>query len=235
MSLKELNAEVEKLASPEKAKAYARFFKTGKGKYGEGDIFIGLTGPLMRSLGKKYKELSLREVVKMLHSRIHEKRFIALVVLMHQYKKADAFYRRKIVNIYLKNIRGYINNWDLVDVSASQIVGAYLLDKPRDVLYQLAFSKNLWEKRVSIISTFAFIRNNEFSDSLKIAKILLDDKHDLIHKAVGWTLREVGKKDVSLLEKFIRTNYSRMSRTALRYAIEKFAEEKRKRYLLGNF
>ena len=229
-SLPQLKKELQKLANPKQAEVLQRFFKTGKGEYGEGDIFLGIKVPIQREVANKFQELSLKDIEKLLDSKIHEHRMMALFVLIKQYKKGDENTKKKIFNFYLKNTKR-INNWDLVDLSAPKIVGDYLLDKPRNVLYKLAKSNNLWEKRIAIISTWIIIRNNEFDDTLKIAKILLNDKHDLIHKAVGWMLREVGKRDQKLEEEFLQKYYLRMPRVMLRYAIEKFEEEKRKFYL----
>jgi len=178
--------------------------------------------------------LSIEKIQELLDSEIHEKRLIGLLILIEKFKKADDSERKEIFDFYLKNAsRSRINNWDLVDLSAYQIVGGYLLDKPRDVLYKLAESDNLWEKRIAVISCFAFIRENDFNDCLRINKILLKDNHDLIHKAVGWMLREIGKKNVLVLKDFLKENYSDIPRTALRYSIEKFDGEERKGWLRG--
>jgi 3-methyladenine DNA glycosylase AlkD len=229
--VKSLIAEINSYANREKAKVLQRFFKTGKGEYGEGDIFLGITVPESRDIAIQFKDLPLEEVESLLKSKIHEERLIALLLLVHNYEKHHER-RPEIFNFYLKNTKN-INNWDLVDLSAPNIVGNYLLDKDKKILYKLANSNHLWEKRIAIISTFAFIRNNQFSDSLKISEILLADKHDLIHKAVGWMLRETGKRDVAVLEAFLKQHYKKMPRTMLRYAIEKFPESMRKRYLDG--
>ena len=229
-SLTQLKKELKKLANPKQAEVLQRFFKTGKGEYGEGDIFLGIKVPVQREAADKFQELSLKDIEKLLDSKIHEHRMMALFVLIKQYKKADENTKKIIFDFYLKNTKN-INNWDLVDLSTPKIVGDYLLDKPRSVLYKLAQSKNLWERRIAIISTWIIIRNNEFDDTLKIAKILLNDKHDLIHKAVGWMLREVGKRDQKLEEEFLKKHYLKMPRVMLRYAIEKFEEKKRKSYL----
>ena len=229
-SLTQLKKELKKIASPKQAKILQRFFKTGKGEYGERDIFLGIKVPEQRKVADKFRELSLENIAELLNSKIHEYRMTALFILIKQYQKADECEKKIIFNFYLKNIKD-INNWDLVDLSAPKIVGDYLLDKPRDVLYKLARSKNLWERRIAIISNWIIIRNNEFDDTLKIAKILLNDKHDLIHKAVGWMLREVGKRDQKIEEEFLQKYYLKMPRVMLRYAIEKFSEQKRKFYL----
>lgn len=223
--LKELKKEIQELGSPERAEHSQRFFKTGPGEYGEGDVFLGLTVPEQRKIAGKYN-LSFEEIQELLDSEIHEHRLIGLFILTRNKNKEGAF------RFYLKNTKR-INNWDLVDCSAHKIVGAFLLDKDRKILYDLARSDNLWEKRISIISTFAFIDKHEFDDSLAIAEILLNDSHDLIHKAVGWVLREIGKKDLAVEEKFLKKHYKNMPRTMLRYAIERFEEKKRQKYLKG--
>lgn len=228
--LANLEEDLLKLKNPQKAKILARFFKTGKGEYGEGDIFLGLAVPQQRQVAKKYPDLTLEELQKLLNSKFHEYRLTALLILTAQYRKSDNDQKRKIFEFYLKNAQN-INNWDLVDLSAPNIVGDYLLGKDRMILSKLAKSKSLWEKRISILSTFTFIKNGQFEDSLKIAEILLKDNHDLIHKAVGWMLREIGKKDQKVEEQFLQKHYHQMPRIMLRYAIEKFSEEKRKFYL----
>jgi len=223
-----VNNDLKKFSDLEKAKILQGFFKTGPGQYGEGDVFLGVSVPNIRKVAKGAVErLSLNDVKKLLSSKVHEKRLVALLILIEKYKKdKDVVY-----DFYLENAKG-VNNWDLVDLSAPNIVGDYLLErKDRKILYRLAKSDNLWEKRIAIVSTFAFIRDGQFSDTLKISKILLKDKHDLIHKAVGWMLREVGKRDEKLLKKFLRDNYSGIPRTTLRYAIERFEEGERLGFL----
>jgi len=230
-SLLNIKKELKILANKEKAEILQRFFKTGKGQYGEGDVFLGIVVPEQRKIVKKYyADLSLEDTVKLLHSKIHEERLVAVLILVAKYKKGSEADKKKIFNLYIKNAQ-YINNWDLVDLSAPNIVGDFLLDKDRAVLYKLAKSKNLWEKRIAILASFTFIRNKDFGDTIKISEILLEDDHDLIHKAVGWMLREMGKRDEKVLEKFLQKHYKKMPRTMLRYAIEKFEEEKRKMYL----
>jgi len=228
--LNKLKKDLNKLKNKEKAKILAGFFKTGKGEYGEGDIFLGIIVPEQLKIAKKYFDLNLNGLNKLIFSKIHEYRLVSLLILINKYNKVDNKEKKKIFSFYLKNIK-YINNWDLVDLSAPNIIGDYLLDKDRKILYKLAKSKNLWEKRISIISTYRFIKENDFNDTLKISEILLNDEHDLIHKAVGWMLREVGKKDQAIEEKFLRKYHKVMPRTMLRYAIEKFDENKRKFYL----
>lgn len=225
-----IKEEMQASADPEKAKLLGRFFKTGKGQYGEGDIFLGIMVPGQRRIAKKYAGLPLSGIRALLSSRFHEHRLVALFILTGRFRKADETERGKIFDFYLKQTR-HIDNWDLVDLSAGYIPGSYLLDKDRAVLYRLARSRNLWERRIAIIATSAFIRNGEFDDTFRIAEILLADRHDLIHKAVGWMLREVGKQDLRMEETFLRKHYRTMPRTMLRYAIERFEEKKRKAYL----
>ncbi len=229
-SLIQLKKELKELANPKQAEILQGFFKTGEGEYGEGDIFLGIKVPVQRKAADKFQDLSLEDLERLLNTKIHEYRMTALFILIGQYERGDKIEKKKIFNLYLKNTKN-INNWDLVDISAPKVVGDYLLNKPRGVLYKLARSKKLWERRIAIISAFAFIRNNEFDDTLKIAEILLNDKHDLIHKAVGWMLREVGKRDQKIEEEFLKKHYLKMPRVMLRYAIERFEEKKRKFYL----
>ncbi|HEC65599.1 MAG TPA: DNA alkylation repair protein [bacterium] len=232
-NLTQLKSELKRFGSKEKAKASAWFFKTGKGQYGEGDKFLGVSVPEQRKLAKEYKDLSLSNIKSFLQSDIHEYRLTALIILVGQFEKADEKDRKKIVGFYLKH-KERVNNWDLVDTSAGYILGQFLQDKKdRKILYKLARSKSLWDQRIAIISTYALIRDNQFSDTFKISKILLDHEHDLIHKAVGWMLREVGNRDQKTEEKFLKKHYKKMPRTMLRYAIEKFEEKKRKKYLNG--
>ncbi|HTK33451.1 MAG TPA: DNA alkylation repair protein [Candidatus Paceibacterota bacterium] len=226
--------DLRKLGKPAKAKVLSGFFKTGKGEYGEGDIFLGVTVPVQRKLAKKYKELELAEISLLLKSPIHECRLTALEILVMQYekakKRAPADNQQKIVDFYLKHIK-HINNWDLVDATAPYILGDWLLNNERDILYTYVKSKKLWERRISIISTLAFIRAGDFKDTIGLSELLLKDTHDLMHKAVGWMLREVGKRDELVLVRFLNTHAHIMPRTALRYSIEKFPESRRKRYL----
>jgi 3-methyladenine DNA glycosylase AlkD len=231
MSLKELKKEIRKKANKKKAELLQGFFKTGKGEYGEGDVFLGIMVPESRELAIKYKSLLLEDIEKLIKSKIHEERLIALLLLVHNYQK-NPERRDEIYNFYLKNTK-YVNNWDLVDLTCHKILGPQIFNGDRSILYKLASSDNLWERRISMISTFEFIRHNQFDDSLKLAEILLKDKHDLMHKAVGWALREIGKKNISILEKFLKQHYKSMPRTMLRYAIERLPEKKRKDYLDG--
>jgi len=231
--LSNLKKDLEKLRNPEKAKILQGFFKTKKGEYGEGDIFLGIVVPLQRLVAKKYTDLSLKDLQDLLSSKIHEYRLVSLLILIQQYKKADKEAKKKIVDFYLKNTKN-INNWDLVDLSCPNIIGDFLLDKNKSILYKLSKSKNLWEKRIAIISTLNFIKTNDLNPTLEISEILLNDSHDLIHKAVGWMLRELGKQNKQLEEDFLEKHYRNMPRTMLRYAIEKFPENKRKYYLNKN-
>ncbi len=228
--INQLKKDLRKLGNPKKAKMYQRFFKTGKGEYGEGDIFLGVTNPEQRAIAKKYSDLSMKELQKLLSDKIHEYRSTSLYILIDKYRKSDEAGKKEIFNFYLKNTKN-INNWDLVDLSSYHILGDYLLERDKSILYKLAKSDNLWERRISIISTYKFIKNNLFEDALKISEMLLDDDHDLIHKAVGWMLREVGKKDLKTEEKFLKKHFRKMPRTMLRYSIEKFDEPKRKYYM----
>ncbi len=228
--LETVRKELRKYADQEKAKVLRRFFKTGPGEYAQGDIFIGVMVPFARMVVKQFQDLSLADVVKLLHSKIHEERLLALLILVRQFNQVDAKTKEKIYKAYLANTK-FINNWDLVDLSAPAIVGGFLINKDRSILYQLAKSTLLWERRIAILATFAFIRSNDFEDIFKIIKLLLGDKEDLIHKACGWMLREAGKRNVSVVEEFLGKNCKIMPRTMLRYAIEKFPQNKRKLFL----
>jgi len=223
--------ELKLLANSMQAKNLQRFLKTGKGEYGEGDVSLGIKVPQIRSIVRKYwKETNLKVAEELLHSKYHEMRMCALLILVERYKKI-ASEREKIFRIYIASAK-YINNWDLVDLTAPQIVGGYLADKPKTILYQFAKSKNLWERRIAILTTFNYIYQGESQETIKIARILLHDPHDLIHKAVGWMLREVGKRvDEKILTNFLDKRYKEMPRTMLRYAIERLPEETRKYYL----
>ncbi len=234
MQLKDFQKDIKRLANPAKAAFLARFFKTGKGEYAEGDKFLGITVPESRSLAQKYKDLKFPEIKELLTSKLHEERLIALLILVHNFGKGNAEKQKEIYDFYLKHT-AYINNWDLVDLSADKIVGAYLLDKQRNILLKLAKSKNLWERRIAIVSTYQFIKHKkEYNDTFRIAKILLYDKHDLIHKAVGWMLREVGKRAAKeALIEFLREHYKTMPRTMLRYSIEHFSVVERRAYIEG--
>lgn len=230
--LNKLKKELMKKANPIGAEKAQRFFKTGKGEYGDGDVFLGLTTPEEKEIVKKYFALCLDDIQKLLNDKIHEFRYAGISILVDKYEKALKEEKQKLVNFYLKNTRN-INNWDLVDISAPHLIGDFLIDENKDILYKLAKSENLWERRIAIVSTFAFIRKGEFADTFAIAEMLLEDKHDLIHKAVGWMIREIGKRNQNALENFLKKHIKFMPRTMLRYAIEKFDEKKRKRYLKG--
>jgi len=237
MTITQLQHDLQQAKNPQKAKILQRFFKTAPGQYGYGDIFLGITVPLQRKIAKQYLHLTLAELQLLLHTNIHEQRLTALIILTEQYKQSQKQHNTKLqqsmYQFYLKNTN-WVNNWDLVDVTAPQVVGSYLLNNPQEkqILYTLAKSQNIWQRRIAIVSTFTFIRNKQFQDTLQISTILLKDNHDLIHKAVGWMLREVGKKNISVLEQFLQEHSHTMPRTMLRYAIEKFSQEKRKSYLL---
>jgi 3-methyladenine DNA glycosylase AlkD len=228
--LGQIKIEMSQLSDPDRAKNLSWFFKTGKGQYGEGDIFLGIPVPKQRKVAKKYVNLSLDDLQELLNTKIHEYRFTALVILVSKYRKAEEMGKKEIFDFCLRNTKN-INNWDLVDLSAPRIIGDYLLNKERSILYKLAKSNSLWERRLSILSTFAFIDDNDFEDALNISELLLNDEHDLIHKAVGWALREIGKRDQNIEERFLTKHYLHMPRTMLRYAIEKFDKNKRQNYL----
>lgn len=231
MGIKQILEETKSQASPARAKASAWFFKTGPGQYGEGDKFLGLTNPQVHSLVRKYKQLSLANVEKLLKSEFHEHRLLSLLILVHQFSRASDSPRQKIFNFYLDHTQ-WINNWDLVDSSAHKIVGEYLLDKSPNHLFHLAKSDNIWERRISVIASFAYINTGHPEVTLKLAQMLLHDPHDLIHKAVGWSLREVGKRcGEKYLIDFLDQHVSEMPRTTLRYAIERFPDAKRRYYM----
>ena len=232
LTLSDLKKELRAKANPGKAKILQGFFKTGKGEYGAGDIFLGIIVPETRKIAEKYSTLELAETVKLLHSKVHEERLASLLIMVNKFENGEKEEKEMIYKTYLKNTKN-INNWDLVDLSAYKIAGDYLFDEPKTILYKLAKSKSVWERRIAIMATFNFIKNNKFRETLKIAKILLRDKHDLIQKAVGWMLREIGKRNFKTEEGFLNKYYKKMARTMLRYAIEKFPERKRKRYLSG--
>jgi len=229
--LEQLKEELYSLADPEKAELAKRFDKTGEGEYGENLKYLGINVPILRKVTKKY-ELNLKEIQELLNINNQDFKFVALVILEKKYRKENN--KKKIFNFYLQNTKN-INNWGLVDISAYKIIGDFLFDKNKKVLYDLAESENLWERRIAIVSTFAFIRENKFEDTLAISELLLRDSHDLIHKAVGWMLREVGKRDEEMLKDFLKTHYDNIPRTTLRYAIEKFEENERKKWLRGEF
>lgn len=230
MRAKDLIDGLNQIASPERAKASQWFFKTGKGQYGHGDKFIGVSMPDNRTLCKKYAALSLEEIEKLLESDIHEARMAGLIIMTDQAKKADEQLKQKLYDLYLRRT-DRINNWDLIDISCRQVVGGYLENKPRDILYKLARSSDLWERRIAIVSTAFFISKGQLKDTFEISKLLLGDSHDLIHKAVGWMLRETGKKDRGQLLKFLDEYAYKMPRTALRYSIEHLPHNDRLKYM----
>jgi 3-methyladenine DNA glycosylase AlkD len=232
MMFKQITRELARLADPDQAAVLRGFFKTGPGQYGEGDVFRGIRVPVLRQIVKKYPDLPLADAEHLLHAPHHEDRLLGLLFLVAAFEKGGPELRRQIYQLYLANTR-FINNWDLVDAAAPAIAGAYLFDRSRAPLRRLARSGLLWERRIAIVSTFYCIRRNQFDGALEIAGMLLDDKHDLIHKAVGWMLREVGKRDQEAEEGFLREHCSRMPRTMLRSAIERFPREKRLLYLGG--
>jgi len=226
----QIKKDLSQLSDPERAKNLSWFFKTGKGQYGEGDIFLGIPVPEQRKVAKRYIDLPLTDLQELLSSKIHEHRLTALLILVSKYQKADDAGKAEIFSFCLRNTEN-INNWDLVDLSAPRILGDYLIKKDRSILFKFAKSNDLWKRRIAVLSTFNFINKNDFEDALSIARLLLHDENDLIHKAVGWMLREIGKKDQETEERFLGKYCSQMPRTMLRYAIEKFDEKKRKSYL----
>jgi 3-methyladenine DNA glycosylase AlkD len=233
LKTRDVKKSLKRLGNPEHATVSQRFFKTGPGEYGEGDIFIGVRVPVLRKLASEFKDLPVSEVEVLLRSPLHEERLLAILLFVHIFKKSNEGAQKNIYELYLKSTE-FINNWDLVDASAEHIVGAYLRDKNKRPLYRLAKSKNLWERRIAIMATFHFVKRHEFSETLKISNMLLCDRHDLIQKATGWMLREIGKRDLKTEETFLKAHYKKMPRTMLRYAIEKFPEDKRQRYLKGS-
>ena len=224
--------DLKKISNPVRAKNLAWFFKTGKGQYGAGDVFWGLRVPSIRQVAKKYLTLSLAEIKKLLQNKVHECRFAGVLILVDQFKKADAKQRKILYDFYLTNSKR-INNWDLVDLSAWVIVGGYMIDHPSKIklLDKLVKSKNLWQRRIAVLAGGAFIRHHRFDITLNLAKKLINDPHDLMHKAVGWMLREVGKKNQNVLEKFLDRYGLKLPRTALRYAIERLPQQQRRYYL----
>jgi len=232
--VRNIRKKLQQLGSEEKAKVLQRFFKTGPGEYGEGDVFIGVGVPELRKMVKEYPDITLEESVQLLRSRIHEERMLAFLILVGKYSRGNEDVKKRIYELYLQHTK-HINSWDLVDGSAHHIVGDFLMDKSKEPIYRLAKSNNLWERRIAILSTFRFIKYDNYLETLKISEILLTDEQDLIHKAVGWMLREIGKRDILTEEIFLKKYYKRMPRTMLRYAIEKFPESKRQKYLKGDF
>ncbi|MFA7654299.1 MAG: DNA alkylation repair protein [Candidatus Magasanikbacteria bacterium] len=231
MKVKTIKQELGKLANQTQAKILQRFFKTGPGQYGAGDKFLGIKVPQQRAIAKKYYQtVALSEITDLIKSPYHEHRLTGLIILVMKFPQATEIGQKQIFDFYLKNTKR-INNWDLVDLTTPNIVGTWLLTHERKILYQLAKSKLLWDRRIAILTTFTFIRAKQFNDAIKISEMLLTDKHDLIHKAIGWMLREIGKRDKKELIKFLEKNYAKMPRTMLRYAIEKLPKKQRKYYL----
>ena len=225
--------EIRALANKERANHSKKFFKTGKGEYGYGDIFLGVRVPKIRLIAKKNIDISITDMKTLIKSKYHEERLLGLIILVNKYSKSkDEKDRDQLYKIYVSSFK-YVNNWDLVDVTCAHVIGKHLLNKDRSILYTWAKSNDLWTKRIAIVSTHCFIRKNDLQDTFKIAKILLNDEHDLIHKAVGWMLREAGKRDLEKEEIFLKKHYKNMPRTMLRYSIEKFPEPKRQKYLKG--
>lgn len=229
-TVEKITKQLKALGNKTAAEHAMRFFKTGSGQYGEGDLFLGITVPVLRQIAKEHQDISLDDIVELLQSPLHEARMLALLIMVLQYKQGRN--EAAIYRAYLANTRR-VNNWDLVDCSAEYIVGAHLFERSRAPIIKLAKSKSLWERRIAIIATFYFIRRNQFDDTLTIANLLLNDKEDLMHKAVGWMLREVGKRDLKVEEEFLLPRYKQMPRTLLRYAIERFPEPKRLACLKG--
>ena len=226
-----IHRELKRHSDPARAAALQRFFKTAPGEYGHGDRFLGVTVPAVRAVAVRHQSLPLRDVEALLHSSWHEERLLALVILVGQYERETPTGRHAIYRVYRRNTHR-INNWDLVDCSAGPILGAHLCTGHRAALRRLARSSSVWERRIAIMATSFYIRRDEFDETLRIARLLLDDPHDLVHKAVGWMLREVGKRDRAVEEEFLRQHALRMPRTMLRYTIERFPERLRRRYLL---
>jgi len=229
-SFAEIKHFLRRYASPQKAKVLQSFFKTGRGQYGEGDIFIGVMVPNIRKTARQFSDLETAGILKLLHSKIHEERLLALLIWAMQYENGEARHKRRIFDLYLKNTR-WVNNWDLVDLTAPKIVGDFLLDRDKNLLYELAGSDSLWERRIAIVATFAFIRTGRFNETFAIARMLLADKADLIHKASGWMLREVGKREPQAVTGFLEKYCRVMPRTMLRYAIERLSQNMRRKYM----
>lgn len=232
MTAEDARTRLKSLASPAVATAATRFFKTGPGQYGEGDTFIGINVPTLRTVSRSFRAMPLDEIERLLDSPVHEERHLALMVLVLQAAKGDEIHRERIFDLYLRNTR-HINNWDLVDCSAPQVVGGYLMSGARKPLLKLARSASLWERRIAIVATQHFIRHGDFGETLAISRILLNDREDLLHKATGWMLREVGKRDQTVLEGFLDRHGAEMPRTMLRYAIERLPPDHRRAYLQG--
>lgn len=234
MKVSELRGRLRKLGDPEDARFLQGYFKTGPGEYAEGDRFLGIRVPVIRKLVKELHDTPLRTVIALLKSPIHEERLLALLILVRKFENGAEPDKKRIYDLYMSNT-GYVNNWDLVDLSAPNIVGGYLLERSHKPLSKLARSQMIWDRRIAILATFFFIRAGENGTALEIAEVLLQDREDLIHKAVGWMLREIGKRDLETEESFLKTHYHTMPRTMLRYAIERFPENRRQEYLKGKY
>lgn len=232
MTARTLLARLEELGDPEAARLAQRFFKTGPGQYGAGDVFLGIKAAPLHRLAREFQALPNAEVLELLHAPLHEARGVALLIWVRAFGRGDAAARRATYELYLANT-AHVNNWDLVDCSAASLVGGHLAERDRQPLYELARSASLWERRIAIVATHHFIRRDDYADTFKVARLLLGDGEDLIHKATGWMLREVGKRDAAALEAFLARQYRRMPRTMLRYAIERFAAPRRQQYLRG--
>lgn len=228
-----MREDLQALGDAKIAEHSTRFFKAGPGEYGEGDRFLGIRVPVLRAQAKKCRGASLKAILSMLKSKWHEERLFAVLLLVQEYGRGSEQQKAAIYDAYLAH-RQFVNNWDLVDSSAHLIVGPHLQSKKRDVLYELVQSEQLWDRRIAMMATYHFIRQQDFKDALRIAALLRDDEHDLIHKIVGWMLREIGNRDREAEETFLRKHYKKMPRTMLRYAIEKFPENRRKAYLNGS-
>ena len=223
---KTITSELQALTNAEKREIFPRFFKAGKGEYGEGDRFLGVTVPNIRAIAKLHKDISIEEIRELLQSEWHEVRLCALIIMVEKSKKKDEALRKELFNLYLSQTKR-INNWDLVDLSCRFIIGEYLLDKSRDILYQLAQSSLLWDNRIAIVSTYAFIRKGQLEDTYALSDLMMQHSHDLMHKAIGWMLREAGKRDSERLYDYVMSHRADMPRTMLRYAIEKFSPKER--------
>ena len=233
MTAEQIQKHIRRFANRKKAEILRGFFKTGPGEYGEGDTFLGIQVPTIRQIEKKFRGTPLGEIKKLIRSRIHEERLLALLMLVQLYAEGDGVLKEKIYDFYVKSTK-YINNWDLVDLSAPNIVGKHLSDRSRKPIYALAKSRDLWKRRIAIMATFHFIKRGDFADTLRISRMLITDDHDLVHKAVGWMLREIGKRSLPAEERYLKLHYRNMPRTMLRYAVERFPEGKRQRYLNGS-
>jgi 3-methyladenine DNA glycosylase AlkD len=230
MTAQHILDELQSVANEAKAKHLQRFFKTGAGQYGEGDVFLGIVVPVTRSIAKANLHTPLPELDILIKSKYHEARLCAILIVTERCKKTTGKERNELYQFYL-NHTNYVNNWDLVDLSCPTVAGEYLVDKERGILYEMAEKQHLWEQRIAIVSTFAFIRRNDFGDTFALSKKLINHPHDLIHKAVGWMLREVGKRDREILTDFLEDYATRLPRTALRYAIEHYSEPERQYFL----